>query len=217
MGQFTQEDTYRGEPNNPLSLNLYTYCYNDPVQYADRSGNSPETVLDVASLTYSAKAYREDPSFGNAISYYWDLGAVFIPIFPGTYIFKLGKWLKWGSSAVDTVKAIDNTADGAKIIENGLAIRDQLLNLVSNDKLKNCIDQMYRPGATIGDGGLADAIRHELTTGELVGGKSHIRKGVERVRNLENIIEKQSLNETDYKIANDLLNDLKSALELGGY
>ncbi len=27
-----------------------------------------------------------------------------------------------------------------------------------------------------GDGGLADAIRHELSTGELVGGKSHITK-----------------------------------------
>lgn len=71
---------------------------------------------------------------------------------------------------------------------------------VSNTKLKNCINEMYRQGAEIGDGGLADAIRHELTTGELVGGKSHIQKGIERVKNLENIIAKQ-----------------KSALELGGF
>lgn len=91
------------------------------------------------------------------------------------------------------------------------------MNSVSNTKLKNCINEMYRPGATIGDGGLADAIRHELTTGELVGGKSHITKGLERVRNLENIIAKQDLDSNDLKIATDLLNDLKAALELGGY
>ncbi len=97
------------------------------------------------------------------------------------------------------------------------SVREQLLDSVSNDKLKNCINEMYRPGATTGDGGLADAIRHELTTGELVGGKSHITKGLERVRNLENIIAKQNLDSADLKIATDLLNDLKSALELGGY
>ena len=96
-------------------------------------------------------------------------------------------------------------------------VREQLLGSVSNDKLKNCINEMYRPGATTGNGGLADAIRHELTTGELVGGKSHITKGLERVRNLENIIAKQNLNSADLKIATDLLNDLKSALELGDY
>ena len=114
LGQFTQEDTYRGEPNNPNSLNLYTYCYNDPVQYVDRSGNTPEVLLDVASLTYSAKAYREDPSFGNAISYYWDLGAVFIPILPGSYAGKALKWLFRGENAADAARAIDRGVDLSK-------------------------------------------------------------------------------------------------------
>ena len=106
----------------------------------------------------------------------------------------------------------------SKVVEGGSrSIRDQLLNSVSNDKLKNCINEMYRPGASIGDGGLADAIRYELTTGQLVGGKSHITKGLERVRNLENIIAKQNLSNADLKIATDLLNDLKEVLKLGGY
>ena len=39
IGRFTQEDTYRGEYASPLSLNLYTYCYNDPVQYVDPTGH----------------------------------------------------------------------------------------------------------------------------------------------------------------------------------
>lgn len=56
-----------------------------------------------------------------------------------------------------------------------------------------------------------------MKTGELVGGKSHITKGFESVGNLENIMTKQNLDSTDLKIATDLLNDLKTALELGGY
>lgn len=31
LGRFISEDSYWGEDTNPLSLNLYTYCHNDPV------------------------------------------------------------------------------------------------------------------------------------------------------------------------------------------
>jgi hypothetical protein len=34
-----QEDTYTGDPNDPLSLNLYTYCSNNPVMYIDPTGH----------------------------------------------------------------------------------------------------------------------------------------------------------------------------------
>ncbi len=39
LGRFTTEDSYWGEDNNPLSLNLYTYCMNDPIQYVDPTGH----------------------------------------------------------------------------------------------------------------------------------------------------------------------------------
>ena len=39
IGRFTTEDSYWGEDENPLSLNLYTYCANDPVRYVDPSGH----------------------------------------------------------------------------------------------------------------------------------------------------------------------------------
>lgn len=35
-----------------------------------------------------------------------------------------------------------------------------------------------------GDSGLADAVRHELSTGELVGGKSRILKATEELQSL---------------------------------
>ena len=79
--------------------------------------------------------------------------------------------------------------------------------------LKNAIDQIYRPNSQIGDGGLADAVRYELKTGKLVGGKSHIQKANERIKNLENIIRKENLNEKDLKIAKDILNDINMALK----
>ncbi len=39
IGRFITEDSYWGEDNNPLSLNLYTYCYNNPIMYIDPTGH----------------------------------------------------------------------------------------------------------------------------------------------------------------------------------
>ncbi len=37
--RFLQEDMYTGDPEDPLSLNLYTYCKNNPIIYWDPSGH----------------------------------------------------------------------------------------------------------------------------------------------------------------------------------
>jgi len=94
----------------------------------------------------------------------------------------------------------------------GSSKRSKLLGQAQNTKLKNAISEMYRPGAKRGDGGLADAIRYELKTGKLVGGKSHLQKGFERLRNLENILSKQSLNSGDKALIRRLIDDLRKAL-----
>jgi hypothetical protein len=38
--RFLQEDTYSGDPSDPLSLNLYTYCHNEPLMYYDPTGHA---------------------------------------------------------------------------------------------------------------------------------------------------------------------------------
>ena len=40
LARFLQEDTYRCDPNDPLSLNLYTYCHNESIMYTDPTGHS---------------------------------------------------------------------------------------------------------------------------------------------------------------------------------
>ncbi len=40
IARFMQEDTYTGDPNDPLSLNLYTYCHNEPIRYTDPTGDT---------------------------------------------------------------------------------------------------------------------------------------------------------------------------------
>ena len=42
VARFLQEDTYRGDPNDPLSLNLYAYSVNNPITYYDPTGYVPE-------------------------------------------------------------------------------------------------------------------------------------------------------------------------------
>ncbi|WP_440110731.1 RHS repeat-associated core domain-containing protein [Paenibacillus sp. QZ-Y1] len=41
MARFIGEDTYEGELNDPLSLNLYSYVHNNPLKFVDPSGHAP--------------------------------------------------------------------------------------------------------------------------------------------------------------------------------
>ena len=86
--------------------------------------------------------------------------------------------------------------------------REQLLYEAENLALKRVINQLYRPTAKIGDGGTADVIREEL----LRGNTKHVQKGLERIRNLQNIISKNTLSPNDLRIANELMKDLQNAL-----
>lgn len=48
------EDTYYGDPKDPLSLNLYTYCKNNPLTYHDPKGHMPVPLLNFASWMYNS-------------------------------------------------------------------------------------------------------------------------------------------------------------------
>ena len=44
-GRFLQEDSYTGKTNDPLSLNVYTYCENEPLIYNDPTGHILANVV----------------------------------------------------------------------------------------------------------------------------------------------------------------------------
>ncbi|OPX42547.1 tRNA(Glu)-specific nuclease WapA precursor [Ruminiclostridium hungatei] len=70
--RFIQEDTYRGEQNDPLSLNLYTYCSNEPLMYTDPTGHSPlswfKSKIDTAYDKVAAGAKK----VGKKLEDTWD-------------------------------------------------------------------------------------------------------------------------------------------------
>ncbi len=84
---------------------------------------------------------------------------------------------------------------------------------VQDPKLQNIVNQLYRPGAKIGNGSTADAIRYEKATGCLVAGRSHIQKGWDYVRALQRwLAQNPNASITDRQAAQDMLYDLIDAL-----
>ena len=178
---------------------------------AGNFGNTKGSLLDALSNFLTAA------SFIPGIDTFVDLAAIPVDLARGDFVSAgldlvgvipfvgevadTAKVAKLADKAIGTAKVADRSSKGAK-----------LLNRVSNPKLKNTIKEIYRPGAKVGDGGLADAVRHEIQTGKLVGGKSHIQKGAERLKNLERISKRETLSKQERKIVEDLINDLKSAL-----
>ena len=64
IARFMQEDTYRGSINGPLSLNLYTYCHNEPVLYFDPTGLLPHPEIkgtDVSAAILGFIGFIYDP------------------------------------------------------------------------------------------------------------------------------------------------------------
>ena len=58
--RFLQEDTYTGEPNDPLSLNLYTYTKNNPLIYVDPTGHRPIEGADSTNEDWSYEGRQKN-------------------------------------------------------------------------------------------------------------------------------------------------------------
>jgi len=63
--RFMQEDTYPGNAGDPLSLNLYTYCHNEPVMYTDPTGHYKEGD-EIYSANVQKLLYDYGQAYANA-------------------------------------------------------------------------------------------------------------------------------------------------------
>ncbi len=105
-----------------------------------------------------------------------------------------------------------------RLVEGGAARalpspRTWLLDNATDQTLRNRIHMLYRPKARIGNGGTADAVRYELQTGQLLSPKGHFEKAILERDGLLRDLASGRLNETDTRIARQLLSDLQHALQ----
>lgn len=50
VGRFINRDIFQWFENEPLSLNLYNYCYNNPVNLVDTDGHNPKLILEAVKF-----------------------------------------------------------------------------------------------------------------------------------------------------------------------
>jgi hypothetical protein len=75
-------------------------------------------------------------------------------------------------------------------------------------------DDPYRENAKIGRGSTADAVRHELSTGQSVGGKTYSQKAEDYSRALQDWIKRNPMAPSgDRAAAENVLKDLQNALK----
>ena len=88
VGRFLSEDTWQGKYTDPLSLNKYTFCYNNPVRFFDPSGLVAIDVEEYyktykgAKITYGT-GWDDSQAFGGL--QYW-----YITIALGNSSFTVG-------------------------------------------------------------------------------------------------------------------------------
>jgi hypothetical protein len=85
---------------------------------------------------------------------------------------------------------------------------------VTNPQLQKLVNAMYKPGAEVGSGSTAAAIRLEKMTGEPIHGKFHTQKGGEYIKKLESWLRQNpTASLGDRAAAENIIKDLKNALE----
>ncbi len=93
-------------------------------------------------------------------------------------------------------------------------LRQQMGKPAATDsKLASHLDQLYRADAKIGSGSTADAIRHELRTGQPVGGVWHSQKGKDSITFLEKwLTTNPTARPGDRAAAENVIKDIQNAL-----
>ena len=192
-----ESNVYNGEFDEGAGLlgyNVYAYCANNPVIFKDETG---ESITLTCVLIFGGIGMLLGAGHGAASSYKktgrvsWKstLGWAFVGAIVGAAIgYGVGVAIGASGSYVagSGGKALLKTIQKTKI---------------SNKGLSNWIKECFRYQGKIGNGGLSDAIRYELRYNKLVGGKSHIQKGIESVTGLKRIIDKGGLTSSELAMA----------------
>lgn len=88
--------------------------------------------------------------------------------------------------------------------------REKLLSVIQDNNLNKIVNELYRPGAKIGDGGTAAVLIDEFYSGS----SKHLQKSNDRLKELNNLVSEGKLGLNDVDIAEALITDLENATKL---
>lgn len=150
---------------------------------------------------------RALPAIGSAVSLALALILVLLAAFRS---FALGG-LPVGATNVERDPSSTNRADFEKFVDGLLA---EMGNPRAVDPdLNDLLKKVWRPNAQVGSGSTAAAVRRELATGELVGGKTHSQKAEELISALIRWLRNNpTATPGDRGVAQDVIRDLKNSL-----
>ena len=103
---------------------------------------------------------------------------------------------------------IDSLLDGRPELTG--STREKLLATVQDPELSKIVNELYRPGATVGDGGTAAILVEEFSKGS----STHLLKATERLKQLKKLASSGKLGLNDLDVVEALIADLESAISL---
>ena len=146
----------------------------------------------------------------------------------GVKLVKKGaKAVDAADTVIDTTRAVDKVVDvgkgagklgGSSEVELLLdampelsgSNREKLLSVVQNKKLSSIVNELYRPGAVVGDGGTATKLMQEFHEGST----KHLNKAKHRLNELNKLANSGHLSLNDLDIVDALRMDLENAIKL---
>ena len=133
---------------------------------------------------------------------------------------KVAKALKAGKAAIDAARGVKAAEDAVDAV-NAAAHQRYVAELraamekphVSDQKLGGLMNELYRPGANVGSGSTAAAVREELRTGQPVKGFWHSQKAENTIVSLERWLRNNpQATPGDRAAAENVILDMRAAL-----